>query len=138
MRTTLKRGVGRGAAHNGNGRAVFPPGTLSTVTRYRQPPPPPRTALGLFWRIVVGTVVVLSSLGLAVAGGAYLYFHESVAAVRAHTPSVVRAAKSLDVVLPHHAAIALIIGYDHRLGVESAGPSRPDTVMLARADPPTR
>ena len=42
MRTTLKRGVGRGA-HNGNGKAVFPPGTLSTVTRYRQPPPPSKT-----------------------------------------------------------------------------------------------
>jgi len=41
MRTTLKRGVGRGAEHNGNGKAVFPPGTLSTVTRYRQPPAPP-------------------------------------------------------------------------------------------------
>ena len=69
MRTTLKRGVGRGA-HNGNGKAVFPPGTLSTVTRYRQPPPPSKTPLGLFWRIVIGTLVIISSLVLAVAGGA--------------------------------------------------------------------
>ena len=97
MRTTLKRGVGRGA-HNGNGKAVFPPGTLSTVTRYRQPPPPAKTALGLFWRIVIGTLVIVSSLVLAVAGGAYLYFHQSVATVRAHTPSVVRAAKTAVVV----------------------------------------
>ena len=29
MRTTLKRGVGRGAGANGNGRAVFPPGAVS-------------------------------------------------------------------------------------------------------------
>jgi LCP family protein required for cell wall assembly len=138
MRTTLKRGVGRGAAHNGNGRAVFPPGTLSTVTRYRQPPPPSKTAMGLFWRIVIGTLVVVSSLVLAVAGGAYLYFHQSVATVRAHTPSVVRAARTLDIPLAHHAAIALVIGYDHRLGVESDRPSLSDTIMLVRADPSTK
>jgi LCP family protein required for cell wall assembly len=137
MRTTLKRGVGRGA-HNGNGKAVFPPGTLSTVTRYRQPPPPAKTALGLFWRIVIGTLVIISSLALAVAGGAYLYFHQSVATVRAHTPSVVRASKTLDIPLAHHAAIALVIGYDHRAGVESDRPSLSDTLMLVRADPSTK
>jgi LCP family protein required for cell wall assembly len=137
MRTTLKRGVGRGA-HNGNGKAVFPPETLSTVTRYRQPPPPAKTALGLFWRIVIGTLVVLSSLVLAVAGGAYLYFHQSVATVRAHTPSVVRAAKTLDIPLAHQAAIALVIGYDHRAGVESDRPSLSDTLMLVRADPSSK
>src|SRR4051794_385548 len=138
MRTTLKRGVGRGAAHHGNGKAVFPPGTLSTVTRYRQPPPQGRTAMGLFWRIVLFTLVVVSSLVFAVAGGAYLYFHQSVATVRAHTPSVVRAAKTLDIPLAHHAAIALVIGYDHRAGVESSRPSLSDTIMLVRADPSTK
>jgi LCP family protein required for cell wall assembly len=137
MRTTLKRGVGRGA-HNGNGKAVYPPGTLSTVTRYRQPPPPSKTPLGLFWRIVIGLLVIISSLVLAVAGGAYLYFHQSVATVRAHTPSVVRAAKTLDVPLAHKAAIALVIGYDHRAGVESDRPSLSDTIMLVRADPSTK
>jgi anionic cell wall polymer biosynthesis LytR-Cps2A-Psr (LCP) family protein len=138
MRTTLKRGIGRGAAQNGNGHAVFPPGTLSTVTRYRQPAPTTSTAMGLFWRIVVVTLVVLSSLVFAVAGGAYLYFHQSVATVRAHTPSVVRAAKTLDVPLPNHAAIALVVGYDHRAGKESDRPSLSDTLMLVRADPSTQ
>jgi len=76
MRTTLKRGVGRGATHNGNGKAVFPPGTLSTVTRYRQPAASGTTAMGLFARIVIVTVLVVSSMALAVAGGAYLYFHQ--------------------------------------------------------------
>ena len=137
MRTTLKRGVGR-AAHNGNGKAVYPPGTLSTVTRYRQPPPPSKTPLGLFWRIVIGILVILSSLILAVAGGAYLYFHQSVATVRAHTPSVVRASKTLDIPLAHQAAIALVVGYDHRAGVESDRPSLSDTLMLVRADPSTK
>ncbi|HET7127976.1 MAG TPA: LCP family protein [Gaiellaceae bacterium] len=137
MRTTLKRGVGRGA-HNGNGKAVFPPGTLSTVTRYRQPPPPSKTPMGLFWRIVIGTLIILSSFALAVAGGAYLYFHQSVATVRAHTPSVVRAAKTLDIPIAHQAAIALVLGYDHRAGVESDHPSLSDTIMLVRADPSTK
>ncbi|HWG56448.1 MAG TPA: hypothetical protein VNT58_07995, partial [Gaiellaceae bacterium] len=50
MRTTTKRGIGRGAAldGNGNGRAVLPPGTTSPITIYRQPPPPPRSR----WRTV--------------------------------------------------------------------------------------
>ncbi|HVC87458.1 MAG TPA: LCP family protein [Gaiellaceae bacterium] len=138
MRTTLKRGVGRGAGTNGNGKAVFPPGTIGTVTRYRQPPPPQRTGLGLVRRILVGTLVIVSSLVFAVAGGAYLYFHESVASVRAHTPDVVRAARTLDIPVANKAAIALVIGYDHRAGLAGAGPSRSDTLMLIRADPQTK
>ena len=138
MRTTLKRGVGRGASHNGNGKAVFPPGTLSTVTRYRQPEPPSASAMGLVWRIVLVTLLAVSSLVIAIAGGAYLYFHQSVASVRAHTASVVRASKALDVPLPNHAAIALVIGYDHRAGIESDHPSLSDTLMLVRADPLTK
>jgi LCP family protein required for cell wall assembly len=138
MRTTLKRGVGRGASHNGNGKAVYPPGTLSTVTRYRQPEPSGRSALGLVGRIVLVTLLAVSSIAIAIAGGAYLYFHQSVASVRAHTPSVVRASKTLDVPLPNHAAIALVIGYDHRAGFASTNPSLSDTLMLVRADPSTK
>ena len=138
MRTTLKRGVGRAASANGNGTAVFPPGTVSAVTRYRQPPPPGKTGLGVLRRILVGTLLVVSSFVIAVAGGSYLYFHQSVASVRAHTPDVVRAARSLDIPVAHHAAIALVIGYDHRAGVESNRPSLSDTLMLIRADPQTK
>jgi hypothetical protein len=32
MRTTLKRGYGRAAETNGNGRAVLPPGVVTPVT----------------------------------------------------------------------------------------------------------
>jgi LCP family protein required for cell wall assembly len=138
MRTTLKRGVGRAASANGNGTAVFPPGTVSAVTRYRQPPPPGRTGLGLLRRILIGTFLAVFSFVIAVAGGSYLYFHQSVASVRAHTPDVVRAARSLDIPVAHHAAIALVIGYDHRAGVESNRPSLSDTLMLIRADPQTK
>ena len=38
MRTTLKRGIGRGAELNGNGHAVLPPRVLTPMSRYRQPP----------------------------------------------------------------------------------------------------
>ena len=134
MRTTLKRGVGRGAGANGNGRAVYPPGSATAVSRYRQPPPPPISGFRIFKRILLGTLIVLSSLGLAVGGGAYLWFHQSVADVQAH-PDLTRVQKELDIPVANEPAIALVIGYDHRAGVESAGPSRSDTVMLIRADP---
>ncbi len=134
MRTTLKRGVGRGAAANGNGRATFPPTSAPVVTRYQQPPPPGVSGLGILRRVMVGVLVVLSSLGIGIAGGAYLWFHQSLNDVQAHA-DLKRVQKELDVALPGHPAIALVIGYDHRAGVEGAGPSRSDTVMLIRADP---
>jgi LCP family protein required for cell wall assembly len=140
MRTTLKRGVGRGAdlnGKNGNGQAVFPPAAVSTVVRYRLPPRH-RSGLLIFVRIVVAVLLTVLALGLAVAGGALLWFHQSVSAVRAHSADVKIAQKELDVSLPGHAAIALVIGYDHRAGAEGAGPSRSDTLMLIRADPVTK
>jgi LCP family protein required for cell wall assembly len=142
MRTTLKRGVGRGAGANGNGKAVFPPGptppTVTEVTRYRQPPPPAASGLGLFRRILLITLLGVTSLILGSAGGGYLYTHQIVAGLRAHTPSVVKASKALDVPVANRAAIALVIGYDHRAGVESNRPSLSDTLMLIRADPLTK
>src|SRR3954468_24681788 len=110
MRTTLKRGVGRGAGTNGNGRAVFPPGTVSAVTRYRQPPPPATTGFGIFKRILLVTVLAASALVLGGLGGGYLYTHQVVHELQAHTPAVVKASKSLDVPVAHRAAIALVIG----------------------------
>ncbi|HSI97792.1 MAG TPA: LCP family protein [Gaiellaceae bacterium] len=91
---------------------------------------------------LVGRVALwlgLASLVFAVgaAGGAYLYFHESVAAVAAKTPAVKRAAKQLDVPLPGQPAVALVIGYDHRAEDGDGTPSRSDTLMLVRADPGT-
>ncbi|MDX6452184.1 MAG: polyisoprenyl-teichoic acid--peptidoglycan teichoic acid transferase [Gaiellaceae bacterium] len=142
MRTTLKRGVGRGAGASGNGKAVFPPGpppqTVTAVTRYRQPPPPAATGLGLFRRILLITLLGVTSLILGAAGGGYLYSHQIVAGLRAHTPAVVKASKALDVPVANRAAIALVIGYDHRSGVEANRPSLSDTLMLIRADPVTK
>ena len=133
MRTTLKRGVGRGAAANGNGRAVFPPVSAPVVTRYQQPPPPGVSGFAILRRVLLGVLIVLSSLAIGIGGGAYLWFHQSVADIQAHSDK--RVQKQLDAALPGHPAIALVLGYDHRAGVEGAGPSRSDTVMLIRADP---
>ncbi len=139
MRTTLKRGVGRAAdleGTNGNGRAVYPPAAVSTVVRYRQPPGG-RTGLGLVSRILVGTLLVLVAIALAIAGGALLWYHSEVQAVHAHGADVKIAQKELQVTLPGHAAVALVVGYDQRAGAEFSTVSRSDTVMLIRADPAT-
>jgi LCP family protein required for cell wall assembly len=140
MKTTLKRGYGRGAAvdGNGNGNGRVPP--LSPVVRYRQPEPPPRGALATVGRILLGTLLVVGMLAAGLGGGAYLYFHQSVSAVAAHSVDVRKAAKQLDIPVANRAAIALVVGYDHRMGHDALaqGPSRSDTMMLLRADPVTK
>jgi LCP family protein required for cell wall assembly len=135
MRTTLKRGLGRGAAPNGNGKAVFPPGSTSPVTFYRQPERSPRSRTALIGRIAMWLGIACLIVATGTAGGAYLYFHESVAAVAAKTPEVRKAARQLDVALPGQPAVALVIGYDARKGEGTSG--RSDTLMLVRADPST-
>ena len=68
MRTTLKKGIGRGAEVNGNARAVIPPGALSPVSLYRQSPPArPGLAKVVFkfflWLAVVVVMLVTSFVG---------------------------------------------------------------------------
>jgi LCP family protein required for cell wall assembly len=137
MRTTLKRGIGRGAAVNGNGRAVLPPGALSPITIYRQPEPPPRSRWAYVRTALAWAGVALLVLIGSAAGGAYLWFHQSVAEVVASTPDVKVAAKRLDIALPGQPATALVIGYDKRAGEGKGTQSRSDTIMLVRADPDT-
>lgn len=84
--------------------------------------------------LVVATLIVAGGL----AGGAYLYFRQSLAAVAAHSTDVRRAQKHLAVALPGRAAIALLLGYDHRANEADTAPSRSDTMMLIRADPKTK
>jgi LCP family protein required for cell wall assembly len=135
MKTTLKRGYGRGATLNGNGHRGTPPPRPPQITRYKQPEPPQRGGVALVGRILLGTLLLVLLFAGGIAGGAYLYFHQTVAAVRAHTPDVKRAAKQLDIPLANRAAIALIVGFDRRKGVEDSDTSRSDTMMLVRADP---
>jgi LCP family protein required for cell wall assembly len=68
-------------------------------------------------------------------GGAYLYLHESVAAVAPKTAEVKKALEKLDIALPASPQTALMIGYDHRADEAKNTPSRSDTLMLVRADP---
>ena len=134
MRTTLKRGLGRGAAPYGNGKAVLPPGASSPINLYRQEPSR-HSRVGLIGRVAMWLGIACLVVATGTAGGAYLYFHESVAAVAAKTPAVRKAAKTLDVPLPNQPAVALVIGYDARKGEGPSG--RSDTLMLVRADPST-
>jgi LCP family protein required for cell wall assembly len=139
LRTTLKRGIGRGGALEGNGHSVLPPSALTPMTRYRQPEPPKRSGLRMVGRALFWIAVVVAMLAVSLVAGIYLWFHESVAAVRAHSADAKAAQKFLgEPPPPGHAAIALVIGYDHRAGEAASQPSRSDTVMLLRADPATK
>jgi LCP family protein required for cell wall assembly len=136
MRTTLKRGIGRGATANGNGRAVLPPLVAPPMTLYRQPERVRRSGWRLVGAILLWLLASVVMVGAGLLGGAYLYFHEKVSEVQAHTPAVKLAAKKLDVVLPGKPAIALVIGYDKRIyGPEKDLKPLSDTIMLLRADP---
>jgi LCP family protein required for cell wall assembly len=135
MRTTLKRGMGRGASVNGNGRAIFPPGAVTPMSRYRQPDPPRRSA----WRIVAAVFLwmLLAALivGAAAGGAAYLKGHEFVAAISPKTKADIAAAKHLDLADPSQPTIALVIGTDRRKGFQADLTGRSDTLILVRADP---
>jgi LCP family protein required for cell wall assembly len=146
MRTTLKRGIGRGAAFqsNGNGHAVLPPAPAGGNGGPAQPPivrhyvqPPPERGRGATVRLVVGyfLLAVVTLVG-GVVGGVYLWTHEAIKDVSAHSKGVIRAQHDLaSLSKPDQPAVALVIGYDHRAGIESDVPSRSDTIMLVRADP---
>src|SRR5690242_2234018 len=134
MRTTLKRGIGRGAV-NGNGHGTLPPGALTPVTLYRQPPPPRRSLAAQIGRFFLWTGAIVLVVVCGLVGGFYLWIHESAAALRPHTAAGRAAEARLDP--PKSAATALVIGYDHRAG-DGNSPSRSDTMMLIRADPGTK
>jgi LCP family protein required for cell wall assembly len=137
MKTTLKRGIGRSAAANGNGRAVFPPGVRTPMRRYRQPDPHPRGA----WHLVriVGLWTVLAALVVAggAAGAAYLRAHRFIAKTEPKSAIDRAAAAAADVAIPGQPTTALVIGTDKRLGPEGELTGRSDTLMLVRADPHT-
>jgi LCP family protein required for cell wall assembly len=135
MRTTLKRGIGRGASLNGNGHSVLPPGALTPMVRYRGVPPGGRSfgrrvAGFFFWLLVI---VLMVSGGAA--GGLYLYGHDFASATAPHSKALKKAAKrGLDYVAPGKPAVALVLGTDHRYQ-DGKAPGRSDTMMLIRTDP---
>ena len=135
MRTTLKRGIGRSTSSNGNGHATYPPAIFSPIRRYQQPRRR-RSRWAWVGRIILALTAFALLVASGAAGGLYLYWHQSVAAVAAHSKDVKLAAKHLDIPLPNQPAIALVVGYDKRHGDTDRG--RSDTMMLLRADPTTK
>ena len=138
MRTTLKRGIGRGAALNGdgNGRAILPP-TSPAFTIYRQPEPSRRSLAGLVLKGFLWLLAGIVSVFVSLAGGYYLWLHEVPTALRAVSRDVVKAQKHLGIPIAGKPTIALVIGYDKRKGREADLTSRSDTIMLIRSDPET-
>ena len=137
MRTTLKRGIGQAAGLNGNGHSAAPP-LFGPITLYRQPEPPRRSLVGLILRGFGWLVLAVVVLGAGAAGGPYLYTHESVAELRATHDATAKAKGNLNALAsPSQPAIALIAGYDFRVGqgTKSLAGSNSDTLMLVRADP---
>ena len=109
------------------------------MTKYRAPDPPGRSGLRVVGKILLWVAIGVTMLAVALVAGIYLWFHESVAAIQAHSEDVKSAQKFLgEPPSPGHAAIALVIGYDHRANEAANTPSRSDTVMLLRADPDTK
>jgi LCP family protein required for cell wall assembly len=135
MRTTLKRGIGRGHSGNGYGKIQLPPSPTGPVTIYRQPEPPKRSRRSVVLSVAGWAAIVLGVCVTGVIGGAYLYLHETVAAIAPHSLDVKATARKLDLPVAGEPATALVIGYDRRSTDPKGMPSRSDTLMLIRADP---
>ena len=131
----MKRGIGRVAPVGGDGRVIAPPGSLGPIALYQQPAAQGRSKMSLALRVLGWSALVLAVLVGGTASGAYLYLHESVAAVAPRSVEVKKAAEKLDITLPGQPATALVIGYDRRADEAKGTPSRSDTLMLVRADP---
>ncbi len=117
---------------------MLPPDALSPVTVYETPRAPRRSGMSVLGRVLAIVAAGVAALVVSLVGGIYLWLHESVAAVSAHSADVKAAQTTLDGVPPaDKAAIALVIGYDRRHGEAEGTPSRSDTLMLLRADPQT-
>ena len=106
-------------------RAVLPPPVVEPMRRYSQPPPPPRstrsTAAKIFGWILLALVIVVTGL----AGGLYLYCHETLNAIAPHSAAVKKSQKDLaPVPAPSEPAVALVIGYDARAGSRGLRPRR--------------
>jgi len=127
--------MGRSAASNGNGRAVFPPGVRTPMTRYRQPEPQPRGAWHLIRLVLLWTVLAALVVAGGAAGAAYLRAHRFIAKVEPKSVFDRAAAKAADVAIPGQPTTALVIGTDRRSGPEAELTGRSDTLLLVRADP---
>jgi LCP family protein required for cell wall assembly len=127
--------MGRGAAVNGDGRAIYPPSAATPMRRYRQPDPPRRGAWHLVTAIFLWTLLAAVIVGAAAGGAAYLKGHQFVEAISPKTKLEIAAAKRLDLADPSQPTTALVIGTDRRKGFQAELTGRSDTLILVRADP---
>ena len=138
MKTTLKRGIGRGAEVNGNGRSILrqAPCRRSRCTGSRRCP---QRGLGAqIGRFFGWLAVTMLMLVVGLVGGFTSGRTSARGAAQAHSIDAKRSQARLDPVPDaKQPAVALVIGYDHRAG-ERGLPSRSDTMMLIRADPTTK
>ena len=108
------------------------------MRRYRQPEPPRRSTKKLVGLVFGWILLALLVITTGLAGGLYLYAHQTLNALAPHSKSVKEATKFLHALpSPSQPATALLLGYDARAGVDSFGASgsRSDTIILMRADP---
>ena len=144
MRTTLKRGLGRGAAPNGNGKA----GAAAGLRLARHASTGSRSGRARSRAALVGRIAMWLGVACLVARSGRRGRRISLLPrVRRRGRGrrrrrCRRAARQLDVALPGQPAVALVIGYDHRkedgpehvraLGHAHARPRRPgDRLDLA-------
>ena len=116
----------------------LPPGPVGPIAIYRQPEPPRRSRTSLALTILGWAAIVVVVCASGVAGGAYLYLHESVAAVAPRSADVKVTAKRLDLPVAGQPATALVIGYDRRAGDAKGTPSRSDTLHAPAGQPQDR
>ena len=64
---------------------MLPPSALSPMTRYRVDEPDGGSGLRIVGRILLWALVGIVMVAVAFIAGLYLWFHQSVAAVQAHT-----------------------------------------------------
>ena len=83
--------MGRASTLNGNGRAVLPPPVLDPMRRYRQPPPPSRSTRRMVGKVFGWIVLVVLVVGSGLAGGLYLYGHETLSALGPRSKEVKKA-----------------------------------------------
>ncbi len=109
MKTTLKRGVGRSAQLDGNGRSTQAPAALTPITRYEQPGKG-RGIVGIIGRVLFFLMAACVSLLLGIGGGYWLEGEQTVLDISNASladPQIRKAVQKLEIPLPNRPAIAM-------------------------------